>query len=166
MEPKQVSLDLAGREFSLKTGELAQQAHCAVVASLCDTVVLATTTMGGVREGTDFFPLMCDYEEKFYAAGKISGSRFIKREGRPSDKAILTSRLIDRPLRPLFTKMMRNDVQVICSVLSADMEIDPGTTAITAASAALMLSGMPFQGPIAAVRIGMADGQLIVNPTY
>lgn len=166
MEPKQVSLDLAGREFSLKTGELAQQAHGAVVASLGDTVVLATTTMGGVREGTDFFPLMCDYEEKFYAAGKISGSRFIKREGRPSDKAILTSRLIDRPLRPLFPKMMRNDVQVICSVLSADMEIDPGTTAITAASAALMLSGMPFQGPIAAVRIGMADGQLIVNPTY
>ncbi|MBU1019110.1 polyribonucleotide nucleotidyltransferase [Patescibacteria group bacterium] len=166
MEPKIVSFDLAGRDFSLKTGELAQQAHGAVVASLGDTVVLATTTMGDAREGTDFFPLMCDYEEKFYASGKISGSRFIKREGRPSDKAILTSRLIDRPLRPLFPKMMRNDVQVICSVLSADMEVDPGTTAITAASAALMISGMPFGGPIAAVRIGMADGQFVVNPTY
>jgi len=161
-----VSIDLAGREFTLKTGELAGQAHGAVVASLGDTVVLATTTMGPEREGTDFFPLMVDYEEKFYASGKISGSRFIKREGRPSDKAVLTSRLIDRPLRPLFPKMMRNDVQVICTVLSADMEIDPGTTAITAASAALMLSGMPFEGPVASVRIGMIDDELVVNPTY
>jgi len=161
-----VSIDLAGRKFSLKTGELAGQAHGSVVASLGDTVVLATTTMGNVREGTDYFPLMCDYEEKFYATGKISGSRFIKREGRPSDSAVLSSRLIDRPLRPLFPKMMRNDVQVICSVLSADMEVHPSTTAITGASAALMLSGMPFQGPVAAIRIGMVDDELIVNPTY
>ncbi len=160
-----VSIDLAGREFTLKTGELAGQAHGSVVASLGDTVILATTTMGGSREGTDFFPLMCDYEEKFYATGKISGSRFIKREGRPSDKAVLTSRLIDRPLRPLFPKMMRNDVQVICTVLSADMEVDPGTTAMTAASTALMLSGMPFEGPIAGIRIGMINDELIVNPT-
>ncbi len=160
-----VSFDFAGREFKLETGELAAQAHGAVVASLGDTVILATATMGGAREGMDFFPLMVEYSEKFYATGKISGSRFIKREGRPSDKAVLTSRLTDRPLRPLFPKMMRNEVQVICTVLSADMEVDPATTGITAASAALMLSGMPFQGPVAGVRIGMIDDELIVNPT-
>ena len=150
----------------METGALAKQAHGSIIASLGDTCVLSSATMGEVRQGTDFFPLMVDYEEKFYASGKISGSRFVKREGRPSDNAVLTSRLIDRPLRPLFPKMMRNDVQVICTVLSADMEVDPGTTALTAASAALMLSGMPFQGPVAGVRIGMIDGKLVVNPTY
>jgi polyribonucleotide nucleotidyltransferase len=166
-----VSLDLAGKTFTLKTGELALQADGAVLVSLGDTVILATTTMGGVRQGTDFFPLMVDYEEKFYASGKISGSRFVKREGRPSDNSVLTSRLIDRPIRPLFPKKMRNDVQVICTVLSADLEVDPGTTALTGASMALMLSGMPFKGPVAGVRIGLikdekGNEKLIVNPTY
>lgn len=165
-------MDLAGRELVLSTGVFANQAQGAVVASLGDTQVLATGIMSNSpRDGTDFFPLMVDYEERFYASGKIKGSRFIKREGRPSDNAVLTARLIDRPIRPLFPKGTVNDVQVIATVLSADLEIDPGTTGIIAASAALMISGMPFQGPVGAVRMGyMADSegnpQFIVNPTY
>lgn len=172
MEPKQVSFNLAGRDFSLETGKLAQQAQGSIKASLGDTVILATAQMSDrPREDCDYFPMMVDYEERFYATGKISGSRFIKREGRPSENAILTSRLIDRPLRPLFPKGMVNDVQIICTVLSADMEVDPGTTAINAASAALLISGMPFHGPVGAVRIGYIkdsndEEQLVVNPTY
>ncbi len=167
MESKEFSYELAGRTFSLQTGELALQASGAVVATLGDTKILATTTMSKKgREGADFFPLSCDYEERFYATGKIKGSRFIKRQGRPSDNAILNSRLIDRPIRPLFPKGMTNEVQIICTVLSADLEVDPAPMAITAASAALSISGMPFAGPIAAVQIGMVDEKLIVNPTY
>ncbi len=167
-----VELNLAGRVLKLTTGVFANQAHGAVVASLGDTQILATALMTDfVREGVDFFPLMVDYEERFYASGKIKGSRFIKREGRPSDNAVLTARLIDRPIRPLFPKGTANDVQIIATVLSADLEVDPGTTGIIAASAALMISGMPFSGPVAAVRMGYiadSDGkdQLIVNPTY
>ncbi|MBI2638339.1 polyribonucleotide nucleotidyltransferase [Candidatus Peregrinibacteria bacterium] len=169
---KSVELNLAGRVLKLTTGVFANQAHGAVVASLGDTQILATALMADKpREGVDFFPLMVDYEERFYASGKIKGSRFIKREGRPSDNAVLTARLIDRPVRPLFPKGTANDVQIIATVLSADLEIDPGTTGIIAASAALMISGMPFAGPVAAVRMGyIADSegkeQLIVNPTY
>jgi len=126
--------------------------------------------MGGAREGTNFFPLMVDYEAKFYAAGKIKGSRFIKREGRPSENAILNARLIDRPIRPLFPKGMTNDVQVICTVLSADLEVEPGAIALIAASAALSISGMPFDGPVGAVRVGYieenGEWKLIINPTY
>ncbi|MBD3156469.1 polyribonucleotide nucleotidyltransferase [Candidatus Peregrinibacteria bacterium] len=167
MESKEFSYELAGRTFSLQTGELALQASGAVVATLGDTKILATATMSKKgREGADFFPLSCDYEERFYATGKIKGSRFIKRQGRPSDNAILNSRLIDRPIRPLFPKGMTNEVQIICTVLSADLEVDPAPMAITAASAALSISGMPFEGPIAGVQIGMVDGKLIVNPTY
>jgi polyribonucleotide nucleotidyltransferase len=171
MENKKFSMDLAGRTLTIETGLLANQSHGAVVVSLGDTVVFASATMAAAREGTDFFPLVVDYEEKFYAAGKIKGSRFVKREGRPSESAVLNSRLIDRPIRPLFPKGMTNDVQLICTVLSADMEVGPPTTAIIAASAALSISGMPFQGPIAAVRIGYIkdeSGQekLVVNPTY
>lgn len=167
-----VELQLAGRVLKLSTGLFANQAHGAVVASLGDTQVLATALMSDrPRQDIDFFPLMVDYEERFYATGKIKGSRFIKREGRPSDNAILTARLIDRPIRPLFPYGVTNDVQIIATVLSADMEVDPATTGIIAASAALMLSGMPFQGPVAAVRMGyVADEsgkeKLIVNPTY
>ena len=173
MEPSTVELNIAGRVLSLSTGLFANQAHGAVVASLGDTQILATAVMSETsREGIDFFPLMVDYEERFYASGKIKGSRFIKREGRPSDNAVLTARLIDRPVRPLFPKNMTNDVQVIGTVLSADLEVDPGPIGIIAASAALLLSGMPFKGPVAAVRMGyVADSEgskeiFVVNPTY
>jgi polyribonucleotide nucleotidyltransferase len=167
MESKEFSYELAGRTFSLQTGELALQASGAVVVTLGDTKILATATMSKKgREGATFFPLSCDYEERFYATGKIKGSRFIKRQGRPSDNAILNSRLIDRPIRPLFPKGIINEVQIMCTVLSADLEVDPAPMAITAASAALSISGMPFEGPIAGVQIGMVDEKLIVNPTY
>ncbi len=165
-------LNLAGRDLKLQTGGFAYQADGAVLVSLGDTVVLATCKMSKKpREGTDFFPLMVDYEERFYAAGKIKGSRFVKREGRPSDNAVLRARLIDRPIRPLFPKGAVNDVQVIVTVLSADLEVDPGAIGIIAASASLMLSGMPFAGPVASVRIGLVtdengNEQLVVNPTY
>lgn len=162
--------DLAGRPLTFETGKIALQATGSVVVSLGDTKILATVTMSPKgREGADFFPLMCDYEERFYAAGKIKGSRFIKREGKPSETAVLISRLIDRPLRPLFPKGMTNEVQVICTVLSTDLEVDMGPLAITAASAALTISGMPFQGPVAGIKIGRVekDGkhELVVNPT-
>lgn len=166
-EVKEVKHNLNGKEITIRTGEFAHQANGCVTVTLGETVVMATTTMGSAREGCDFFPMMVDYEEKFYAAGKINSSRFIKREGRPSDNAILTCRLIDRPLRPLFPKGMINDVQVICTVLSADLENDPAILALVAASAALSISGMPFMGPVGAVRIGMdpQSKELIINPT-
>jgi len=168
---KTFSMDLAGRKLTIETGLLANQSHGAVTVSLGDTIVFSSAMMGGVREGTDFFPMMVDYEEKYYAAGKIKGSRFVKREGRPSEKAVLNSRLIDRPIRPLFPKGVVNDVQIICSVLSADLEVDPATTGLIAASAALCISGMPFQGPIGAVRVGLVKDEsgaekLVINPTY
>ncbi len=159
-------MELAGRELTIETGTYAHQSHGAVTVWLGDTVVFSSAMMGGARPGTDFFPLMVDYEEKYYAAGKIKGSRFIKREGRPSERAVLNSRQIDRPIRPLFPKGMVNDVQVICSVLSADLEVEPGPIGLIAASAALTISGMPFEGPVGAVRMGYVDGQLIINPTY
>src|SRR3989338_10826582 len=118
------------------------------------------------REGTDFFPMVVDYEENMYAAGKIKGSRFIKREGRPSENATLISRMIDRPVRPLFPKGTTNEVQLICSALSADLEVDPATTAMNAASVALLLSGAPFEGPVGSVRMGYFNDEIIVNPTY
>lgn len=156
--------------MTVETGLLANQSHGAVTVTYGETVVFASAMMGEVREGTDFFPLTVDYEENFFAAGKIKGSRFIKREGRPSENAILNSRLIDRPIRPLFPKGMVNDVQLICSVLSADMEVDPAVTALNAASAAIIISGMPFEAPVGAVRMGLVekDGkeELVVNPTY
>lgn len=171
MDNQQFTLNLAGRELKIETGLLANQSHGAVLVSLGDTVVFASSMMGAAREGATFFPLLVDYEEKYYAAGKIKGSKFIKREGRPSEKATLNSRLIDRPIRPMFPKGMTNDVQLLCTVLSADLEVEPATTALIAASAALCISGMPFQGPVGAVRMGLLidkDGneQLIVNPTY
>ncbi|MBU0667762.1 polyribonucleotide nucleotidyltransferase [Patescibacteria group bacterium] len=170
MEKQRFSMELAGRELTIETGLLANQAHGAVTVSLGDTVVFSSAVMGDAREGTDFFPMMVDYEEKYYAAGKIKGSRFIKREGRPSERAVINSRLIDRPIRPLFPKGMINDVQLICTVLSCDMEVEPGTTALIAASAALTISGMPFEGPVGAVRMGYVEengsGKIVINPTY
>lgn len=160
-------MDINGVKLTLETGTMAFQAHGAVMATYGDSVVLATATMSEKpREGVDFFPMMVDYEEKWYASGKISGSRFIKREARPSDDAVLSSRLIDRPLRPLFPKGMSNDVQIICSVISSDKTRHNATTAMIAASAALCISGMPFGGPISGVRVGLKDGNFIINPTY
>ncbi|MBM3469669.1 MAG: polyribonucleotide nucleotidyltransferase [Armatimonadetes bacterium] len=148
-----------------ETGLLAKQASGAVTVTCGETVVLVTATMSDTpREGIDFFPLTCDFEEKMYAAGKIPGG-FFKREGRPGERAILTSRLIDRPIRPLFPKGFRNDVQIVATVLSTDQENDPGIAAVNGASAALVLSGIPFGGPIGAVRMGLIEGDLVVNPT-
>ncbi len=162
---KSFKADFFGEEILIETGKLAEQAHGSVVARVGDTVVLATAVVADQqREGVDFFPLLIDYEERFYASGKISGSRFIKREGRPSEQAVLTCRLIDRPLRPLFPKTYRNDVQVIITVLSYDGENDPDLISTFAASAALIQTKAPYAGPIAACRIGLVEGKLVVNP--
>jgi polyribonucleotide nucleotidyltransferase len=162
---RQVEIQVAGRSLSFETGLLARQADGAVVARYGDSLVLVTATGAAEpRAGIDFFPLTCDYEEKMYAAGKIPGG-FFKREGRPGEGAILTARLMDRPIRPLFPKGMRHDVQVIATVLSTDQENDPAILAVNGASAALMLSGLPFEGPVGAVRVGLLDGELVINPT-
>ena len=150
---------------TLETGEIARQADGAVLVSMDDTVVLVTcVARTEVKQGQDFFPLTVDYQEKSFAAGKIPGG-FFKREGRPSEKEILTCRLIDRPLRPLFPDSFYNEVQIIATVLSCDPEIDPDIPAMIGASAAVMLSGLPFEGPIGAARVGYIDGEYILNPT-
>src|SRR5512137_2082841 len=150
---------------TLETGEIARQAGGAVVCSMDDTVVLATVVARKeAKPGQDFFPLTVDYIEKTYAAGRIPGG-FFKREGRPSEKETLTSRLIDRPIRPLFPDGFFNEVHVIIHVLSVDPEIDPDIPAMIAASAALSLSGIPFKGPVGACRVGYVDGQYVLNPT-
>jgi len=157
-------LDLAGRKLILETGFLAPQADSAVLARYGDTVVLATICRDEASEDIDYFPLSVDYEEKLYAAGKISTSRFIKREGRPSEKAILTGRLIDRTIRPLFPNDYSDQVQVIITVLSVDQENDPSSLSVVATSAALMISDIPWNGPVGSVRVGYKDGQFIINP--
>ena len=162
----EVTKEIDGKIISIKHGEFAHQAHGAVTVTVGETVVLGTAVMGAGRDDADFFPLMVDYQEKFYATGQIGGNRFMKREGKPSDNAVLTSRMIDRPIRPLFPKGITNEVQVLCTVLSADREVDPAPLAMIAASAALAVSGMPFKGPIAGVRMGMLDGKLVVNPSF
>ena len=150
--------------LTIETGEIARQAAGAALVKLDDTVVLVTAQAAKTaKAGQDFFPLTVDYQEKTYAAGKIPGG-FFKREGRPSEKETLTSRLIDRPVRPLFPEGFFNEVQVIATVLSVDPEIDPDVPAMIGASAALMLSGVPFQGPIGAARVGYANGQYSLNP--
>ena len=159
-----ISAEIAGRTLTLETGRLAELADGAVTVRYGDTMLLATVVGSkDVREGVDFFPLTVDYEEKMYAAGKIPGS-FFKREGRPTQTAILTSRLTDRPLRPLFPKGYRNEVQVIITTLSIDLINDPGPLAIIGASAALSLSDIPFAGPIGAALVGHLDGKLAINP--
>ncbi|HSR23037.1 MAG TPA: polyribonucleotide nucleotidyltransferase [Candidatus Eisenbacteria bacterium] len=158
------TFEVAGERVSITTGTVAEQASGAVLITRGETVVLCTAMMSKEpREGIDFFPLTCDYEEKLYAAGKIPGA-FLRREGRPSEQAILTSRLTDRPIRPLFPDGFHNDVQVVSTVLSVDQESDPAILSINGASAALTISEIPFQGPIGAVRMGCIDGQLVVNP--
>jgi polyribonucleotide nucleotidyltransferase len=159
------SMELAGRTLSIETGKLAQLANGSVLVRYGDTAVLATATASSApREGIDFFPLSVDYEERLYAVGKIPGG-FIKREGKPSEKAILTSRVIDRPIRPLFPKDMRNDVAIICTVLSVDQDNSPEIAAMIGASTALCISDIPFNGPIGAVVLGLIDGKVVVNPT-
>ncbi|MCX5736211.1 MAG: polyribonucleotide nucleotidyltransferase [candidate division NC10 bacterium] len=159
-------INLEGRTLSIETGRVARAADGAAWVRYGDTVVLVTAVASKVaREGIDFFPLTVDYQERAYAAGKIPGG-FFKREGRPHEKETLTSRLIDRPIRPLFPKGYHQDVQIIATVLSADQENDPDVLAVVGASAALAVSQIPFQGPIGCVRIGRVGGRLVVNPTY
>src|SRR5437867_6991530 len=160
-----VEMDVAGRRLRLETGRVAKQADGAVLATYADTVVLATAVASQtVKPGIDFLPLSVDYQEKAYAAGKIPGGYF-KREGRPSEKEVLTSRLIDRPMRPLFPEGYYFETQVIASVLSADQTGSSDVVGMTAASAALTLSDIPFEGPVAGVKIGRANGQFVVNPS-
>lgn len=160
-----VETDFCGRKLTLETGRVAFQADGAVIVRYGDTVILGIASVADEpTEGMDYFPLMVDYEEKMYAAGKISGSRFIKREGRPSNRAILTSRLIDRPIRPLFPKGYHNSVQVLTDVLALDPELKPDIVAMIAASSALMLTGAPFAGPIGGVRVGLIDEKLVTYP--
>lgn len=159
--------EIGGKKLSLETGILAQQANASVVCRYGDTVVLATAVVSsGQRDGIDYLPLMVEYEERLYAAGKIKGSRFIKREGRATDEAILTARLIDRAVRPLFNDAMRHDIQVILTVLSVDQENDPDIPALIAASAVLCASSIPWDGPISGIRIGRINGEWIINPSY
>ena len=155
-----------GRKLVLETGRIARQADAAVLASYGETTVLCTVVgQRSAREGQDFFPLTVNYEEKAFAAGKIPGG-FFKREGRPSEKETLVSRLIDRPIRPLFAKSFRNETQVICTVLSHDLITDSDIVAMVGASAALTISGLPFMGPIGGCRVGLVDGDYVLNPTY
>jgi polyribonucleotide nucleotidyltransferase len=165
VNPIKKSIPYGRHTLTLETGEIARQAGGAVLASLDDTVVLVTAVARKeAKPGQDFFPLTVDYQEKTYAAGKIPGG-FFRREGRPSEKETLTCRLIDRPIRPLFPDGFFNEVQIVATVMSVDPEIDPDIPAMIGASAALMLSGVPFNGPIGAARVGYIDGQYVLNPT-
>jgi polyribonucleotide nucleotidyltransferase len=158
-------LDWGGRKLILETGKMARQADGAVLARYGDTIVLCTAVgVHTAKPGQDFFPLTVNYQEKAFAAGKIPGG-FFKREGRPSEKEVLTSRLIDRPIRPLFPQGFRNEVQIVATVLSHDLENDPDIVALIGCSAALTLSGIPFFGPVAAARVGYIDGKYVLNPT-
>ena len=157
-------LDWAGRKLVLETGKIARQADGAVVATYGETTVLATVVAAKKpKEGIDFLPLTCNYQEKFYAAGRIPGGYF-KREGRPSERETLVSRLIDRPVRPLFADGWRCDTQVIVTTMSHDQENSPDIVAMVAASAALTLSGVPFMGPIGAARVGFINNEYVLNP--
>ena len=158
-------MELGGRKLVIENGKMAKQANGAVLVRYGDTVVLVTATASAEpRQGVDFFPLTVDYEEKMYAAGKIPGG-FIKREGRPSNDAILCARLIDRPIRPLFPKGFRNDVQIVATVMSVEQDNAPELAAMIGASAALSVSDIPFMGPIAGVRVGRVDDAFVINPT-
>ncbi len=162
--PHKASVEVGGRTLTLETGKLAKQANGAVVVKYGETVVLVTACMDTKANDRDFLPLTVDYREYTYSAGKIPGG-FFKREGRPSEREILTSRMIDRPMRPLFPEAWRNETQIVAAVLSADSENDPDVIAITGASAAAFISDLPFTTPIAAVRVGLLEGQLVANPT-
>src|SRR6202171_2644050 len=162
--PRQVTVEVGGRPLILGTGKVAKQANGAIMARYGDTIVLTTACMAPTANDRDFLPLTVDYRENTYAAAKIPGG-FFKREGRPSEKEVLTSRLIDRPIRPLFPEAFYNEVQVVATVMSVDPEIDPDIPALIGASAAIALSGMPFDGPIGAARVGYVDDQYVLNPS-
>ena len=165
MEPMRVETEIGGRTLRLETGKIARQADGAVMAYYGECIVLGTAVWAEPRAGIDFFPLTVDYREKAYAAGKFPGG-FFKREGRPTGKEILTMRMIDRPIRPLFPDGFMDEIQIQTFVLAADPEVDSDVIAIVAGSAALAISGAPFEGPIGAVRVGYVDGQYVLNPTY
>ncbi|MBI3627423.1 MAG: polyribonucleotide nucleotidyltransferase [Candidatus Sungbacteria bacterium] len=166
MKPTKYALSIGGKELSVEMDRFAHNAN-GVAVRYGDTLVLAISVMSKTpKEGGDFFPLTCDYEEKFYAAGRISGSRFMKREGRPTDEAILSTRLIDRTIRPRFDPRMRNETQVVTTVMAFDGKNDPDIPALVGASLSLAISEIPWNGPVAGIRIGKKDGKLIVNPTY
>ena len=164
--PESVSLEIGGRTMTIETGELAKQANGSALVRYGDqnVVLCAVTASEKPREGIDFFPLTCDFEEKMYAAGKIPGG-YIKREGRPPEHGVLSSRQIDRPIRPLFPDGFYNDVQIVATVLSMDPEIDADIPSLLGASAALAISGVPFNGPVGAARVGYKDGKYLLNPT-
>ena len=157
-------LDFYGRTFTIETGEVAKQAGGSVLVRYGDTVTLSAACASSVAKDTDFFPLTVTFEEKLYSVGKIPGG-FLRREGRPSEHATLTARLIDRPIRPLFAEGFRNEVQVVNTVLSVDTDNSPEMSAMLGASLALCISNIPFDGPIAGVKVGYVDGQFVVNPT-
>src|SRR4029453_138506 len=166
MNVHKVSAMIGERELSIEIGKLAKQAHGSAVVRYGDTVVLVTACAADKpREGIDFFPLTVDYRENFYAAGKIPGG-FFKREGKPSERKVPNSRMIDRPVRPLFDEGFKHETQVIALVLSAEPEIDPGMHAIVGASTALFVSSIPFNKPVGAVRVGLIDGRYVITPTY
>ena len=164
------SLELGGKTLTLEVGQLAQQATSSVLARLGDTMVLVTVVMGKERTDIDYFPLTVEYIERLYAGGRIKGSRWVKREGRPTDDATLTARLIDRSVRPLFPKEFKKEVQIIATVLSVDGENSPDVLSVVAASAALAISPIPWKGPVGSVRMGYVQDQetkkadFIVNP--
>jgi polyribonucleotide nucleotidyltransferase len=164
MAEAEVSLD--GRRLSIEAGTLAKQADGAVCVRIGDTITLVTAVAAAPREGIDFFPLTVDYEERMYAAGKIPSMRYVRREGRPGENAILSARRIDRPLRPLFPKGLRNEVQIIVTVLSADQENPPDVAALVGASAALSISSIPFNGPVGGLRVARVGEQFVLNPTF
>ena len=162
---KRYETDFAGRPLVIETGKMAQLANGECLVRYGDTVVhVAATASAKPRDGIDFFPLSVDFEEKLYAVGKIPGS-FLKREGRPSEKAILTCRVIDRPIRPLFPKDMRNDVSIVCTVMSVDQDCSPEIAAMVGTSIALTISDIPWNGPISGVSVGLIDGEYVINPT-
>ena len=166
MAPITISFQYGDQTVTLETARVAKQASGSVIANVGDTVVMANVV--GNRNAPDnpyFFPLTVDYQERTYAAGKIPGG-FFKREGRPSEKETLTCRLIDRPIRPLFPKGFRKDVQIVCTVMSLDPSVDPDIVALIASSAAMSISGLPFKGPIGAARVGYIDGQYVLNPSF
>src|SRR3954447_21023022 len=160
-----LSTDFGGRALAIETGRMALLAGGSVTIRYGDTMLLGTANRSDPRPGLDFFPMTIEFEERMYAAGKIPGG-FIKRESRPSEAAILAARLTDRPIRPLFPEGYKDDVQVVLTVLSTDQENDPDVLGTFAASCALTISEIPFQGPIGAVRVGRIDGRFVVNPTY
>ncbi|MFM7423760.1 MAG: polyribonucleotide nucleotidyltransferase, partial [Elainella sp.] len=165
MQEVDKSISIDGRDIRLKVGLLAPQAGGSVLIQLEDTAVLVTATKAAAREGIDFLPLLVDYEERLYAAGRIPGG-FLRREGRPPERATLISRLIDRPMRPLFPGWLRDDIQVVATTLSLDERVPPDVLAVTGASIATLLAKIPFNGPMAAVRVGLVGDDFIINPTY